>query len=129
MPFAPVTMAPHAAKCYVDVERASEAGRFMTISFYATDWMKKVSPGVVHIDGTVRPQILQASDNPGMYDILEIYHAKTGIPSLLNTSFNMHEEPIVATADDACKAFGLAKLDYLILGPFLVRQPMVERMV
>ena len=122
MPFAPVTMEPYAAQCYLGVENALEAARFMTISFYATDWMKENCPGVVHLDGTVRPQILRATDNPGMYRILDQYRRLTGIPSLLNTSFNLHEEPIVAAAPDACRAFKTAGLDYLICGPFLARQ-------
>ncbi len=119
MPFAPMTMEPHAAKCYQNVEGALEAARFMTISFYATDWMKEKCPGVVHIDGTVRPQVLRASDNPGMYRILEEYYRLTGLPSVLNTSFNMHSEPIVATADDACLAFKESELDHLVIGPFV----------
>lgn len=119
MPFAPITMEPFAADCFVDVEKAEQAARFMTISFYATDWMRKVSPGVVHVDGTVRPQILHQADNPKMYRILDLYRERTGVPSLVNTSFNLHSEPIVASAHDACLAFTSAKLDYLILGPFL----------
>ena len=122
MPFAPMTMAEHAAQCYVDADRGLDPARFMTISFHATEWMKEHSPGVVHVDGTVRPQILLPQDNPGMHRILEEYHRITGNPSLLNTSFNMHGEPIVATADDACRSFVRAGLDYLILGPFLATQ-------
>ena len=122
MPFAPITMEPFAADCFVDVEKAKEAARFMTISFYATDWMRKISPGVIHVDGTVRPQILRQSDNPKMYRILELYKERTGVPSLVNTSFNLHSEPIVASPYDACLAFTKAKLDYLILGPFLARR-------
>ena len=122
MPFAPVTMEPYAQQCFIDVDKAPEAGRFMTISFWATDWMKQNCPGVVHIDGSVRPQILRQSDNPGMYRILEEYRKLSGIPCLVNTSFNMHEEPIVATAKDACRAFLLSGLDYLIAGPYLATQ-------
>lgn len=123
MPFAPVTLFEYADKCYRDVERATEAARFMTISFQATDWMKQVSPGVVHLDGTVRPQILRADDNPDMHAILTAYHRLTGIPSLLNTSFNLHHEPIVNSAADACRSFLRSELDAIIAGPFLARRP------
>lgn len=122
MPFAPMTMAEHAARCYRQVNKALEAARFMTISLDATDWMKDNCPGVVHLDGTVRPQIIASADNPGMYRILEEYFKLTGIPSLLNTSFNLHQEPIVATPRDAIRSFQISQLDYLILGPYLVRQ-------
>ncbi len=121
MPFAPMTMEPYAAQCYENYAGAAEAARFMTISFYASDWMKENCPGVVHIDGTVRPQVLRASDNPGMYGILEEYHRLTGLPSVLNTSFNMHSEPIVASARDACLAFKESRLDRLIIGPFIAK--------
>jgi carbamoyltransferase len=120
MPFAPMTLAEHAARCYHDTEGSPDAGRFMTVSYHATDWMKENCPGVVHIDGTVRPQILHAADNPGMHRLLVAYEKRTGMPSLLNTSFNMHHEPIVGTAHDACRAFIEADLDHLVLGPFLV---------
>ena len=122
MPFAPMTMAEHAHRCYKDAGQAMDPARFMTIAFHATEWMKHKSPGVVHVDGTVRPQILGRDDNPAMHAILAAFHDLTGNPSLLNTSFNMHGEPIVTTADDACDAFVRAGLDYLILGPFLVEQ-------
>ena len=119
MPFAPMTMVEHAAASYHGAEQGLDPARFMTISFHATDQMKALSPGVVHVDGTVRPQILAREQNPDMYDILAAHHDLTGNPSLLNTSFNMHGEPIVNSAEDACHAFLKAELDYLILGPFL----------
>ncbi|NLH48947.1 MAG: carbamoyltransferase [Myxococcales bacterium] len=122
MPFAPLVMASHAAQCFLNAAAAREPGRFMTISFYATDWLKQNCPGVVHVDGTVRPQIIDRDDNPPMYRLLEEFHRLTGIPCLLNTSFNLHEEPIVCSAADACRAFRAAKLDYLIAGPFLARR-------
>ena len=55
--------------------------------------------------------------------IIEAYEAYTGLPTILNTSFNMHEEPIVCTARDAVRAFLMGKLDYLALGPYLIRHP------
>ena len=58
--------------------------------------------------------------------ILREYHELTGIPSMINTSFNMHEEPIVCTPDDAIRAFLQGNLDYLAIGDYLVRHPAVE---
>lgn len=121
MPFAPVTLFDSRDKCYLNVDGAIEAARFMTISFYCTDWMKKISPGVVHVDGTARPQIIKEEDNPSYYRILKEYYNVAGIPSLINTSFNMHNEPIVCSPDDAIQSFKLAKLDYLAIGNFLVK--------
>jgi carbamoyltransferase len=119
MPFAPVTLVEHAAECYHNWEGARAATRFMTISLHCTDYMKRVSPGVVHVDGTARPQVLGREDNPGYYDILQAYHARTGIPSLINTSFNLHGEPIVCTPEDAVRSFLNGHLDVLAIGPFL----------
>ena len=93
----------------------------MTSSFNCTDWMKKISPGVVHVDGTARPQLLAEEDNPSYYRILKEYYNLTGIPSLINTSFNMHDEPIVCTPQEAIHAFKKAKIDYLVMGRFLVK--------
>ncbi len=123
MPFAPVTPAEEAARCYKGIEGAEYTAKFMTITFDCTEEMKKMSPAVVHVDGTARPQIVSQEDNPEYYEILRRYQKLTGIPNLINTSFNMHEEPIVCSPYDALRAFKLGHLDYLIAGPFLVEKP------
>jgi len=119
MPFAPVTLQEYADKCYLNIEHVKHNAKFMTISVDCTEWMKSISPAVVHIDGTARPQLIQENDNPSYYKILKEYHRLTGIPSLINTSFNMHEEPIVAGPEDAIRAFKAAQLDYLAIGNYL----------
>ncbi|MDD5560775.1 MAG: carbamoyltransferase C-terminal domain-containing protein [Candidatus Omnitrophica bacterium] len=122
MPFAPVTLEEYAEKCYKNTEKVKHNMKFMTISIYCTEWMKSISPAVVHVDGTARPQIINEDDNQSYYNILKEYHRITGIPSLINTSFNMHEEPIVSSPDDAIRAFRAAKLDYLAIGNYLISQ-------
>ena len=84
--------------------------------------MKSISPGVIHVDSTARPQILSQTDNPSYYAILKEYHRLTGIPSLINTSFNMHHEPIVNTPTEALEAFLQAGIDYLAIGNYLVEK-------
>jgi len=121
MPFAPVTMEEYAGLCYANIEKVKYNSKFMTIAVDCTEWMKQVSPGVVHVDGTARPQLIKEEDNPGYYRILKEYHRITGIPSLINTSFNMHEEPIVCTPSDALRAFKKAGIDYLAIGNYLVK--------
>jgi len=76
---------------------------------------------VVHVDGTARPQLIHESDNPSYYRILRRYYEMTGLSSVINTSFNMHEEPIVCTPYDALRAFKLGHLDYLAINNFLVK--------
>jgi len=123
MPFAPVTLFEAREKCYHNIAGAEHTAEFMTVTFDCTDFMRESCPAAVHVDGTARPQLIKRDVNPGYYDILKEYEKLTGIPSLINTSFNMHEEPIVNSPDDAVRAFLDGKLDYLLLGPFLVQNP------
>jgi carbamoyltransferase len=120
MPFAPATLYEAREKCYLNLSGAEFTALFMTITFDCTPWMRENCPAAVHIDGTARPQLVTAESNPSYYRILQEYEKLTGIPSVINTSFNMHEEPIVCTPADAIRAFQLGKLDYLAIGPFLV---------
>jgi carbamoyltransferase len=82
--------------------------------------MKTHCPAVVHVDGTARPQLIDRETNPSYYAILEEYRKLTGLPSIINTSFNMHEEPIVCTAADAIRAFRDSGVDHLAIGNFLL---------
>ncbi|MDQ3069291.1 MAG: carbamoyltransferase [Acidobacteriota bacterium] len=123
MPFAPVTLAEHADACYEGLDKYRHAAEFMTVTSTCTPSMRAASPAVVHLDGTARPQLIRREIDPFYYDTLAAYHARTGIPSLVNTSFNMHEEPIVCTPDDAVRAFLRGHIDCLVLGPFLVEHP------
>jgi carbamoyltransferase len=73
----------------------------------------------VHVDDTARPQFVNRKINPSMHAILSYFYEMTGHPILVNTSFNMHEEPIVCTPEDAVRAYLSSRLDYLACGPFL----------
>jgi carbamoyltransferase len=121
MPFAPVTLKEYADKCYRNMNGASHAARFMTITFDCTDWMKKHCPAVVHVDGTARPQLIDKDLEPSYYRIVDEYRKITGLPCVINTSFNMHEEPIVCTPYDALRAFQLGHLDFLAINQFLIK--------
>ena len=122
-PFASVVLEEYADQCFHGLEGAERAARFMTMTFGCTSWMRKHCPGVVHVDGTTRPQIVRRQDNPGLFRILEEYHRLTGLPVLLSTSFSFRGEPSVCTPEDAIRVFGLGHLDYLALGPFLAVNP------
>jgi carbamoyltransferase len=123
MPFAPATLFDHRDENYLRMHGAEYAAQFMTVTVDCTEKMKRESPAAVHVDGTARPQLVSAESSPGFHRILTEYHRLTGLPSLINTSFNMHEEPIVCTPDDAIRAFLQGNLDYLAIGHFLVRHP------
>jgi carbamoyltransferase len=124
MPFAPAVLAEEAHDLFHGILPASiKTAEFMTITFDCTDQMKRHSPAAVHVDGTARPQFVSESSNPSFYGILKHYQALTGIPVLINTSFNMHEEPIVCSPADAVRAFLLGNIDYLAAGNLLVKHP------
>lgn len=123
MPFAPATIVEDAELCYVDMNGAEDTARYMTITFDCTDWMKETCKGVVHIDGTARPQLVSPEDNPSFYRIIAEFKKLTGLGTIINTSFNIHEEPIVCTPADAIRAFKIGHLDYLAIGPFIAKSP------
>ena len=123
MPFAPSTLYEEAPRCYDGVRGGETPARFMTITFQCTDWMRTHCPGVVHLDGTARPQLVRREDNPGYYTLIEEFRRRTGLPTVINTSFNIHEEPIVCSPADAIRAFSIGHLDYLAVGDFLVSNP------
>lgn len=120
MPFAPITMAEHAASRYANLDRMVYTAEFMTMTTNCSAQMKAESPAAVHVDGTARPQLVSAETNDRVYSILREYNRESGIPTLINTSFNMHEEPIVCSPDDAIRAFKDGALEILVLGDFLV---------
>jgi carbamoyltransferase len=123
MPFAPAILFEERGGCFSDMEGAEHAAQFMTITFHCTSWMKKHMSGVVHLDDTARPQLVQRAQNPEYYAILEAFRDRTGLPGVINTSFNMHEEPIVCSAADAVRAFLEGGIDYLAVGDHLIRHP------
>ena len=126
MPFAPVTLAEHAGERYQNVNVVRFTSEFMTVTTDCTPRMRQESPAAVHVDGTARPQLVRRESNPSLYKVLSAYHQRTGIPTLINTSFNMHEEPIVCSPEDAVRAFQSGGLEVLALGPFIARQPAVH---
>ena len=123
MPFAPVTLWERASACYEHTRGAEHAAEFMTVTFDCTPLMKQHCPAAVHVDGTARPQLIRREVNPGYYDILAEHERLSGSPSLINTSFNMHEEPIVCTPQDAVRAFLDGRIDGLAIGPYYVDNP------
>ena len=108
---------------YLNLDGADHTAEFMTITFDCTDEMMKSCPAAVHVDGTARPQLIKREVNPGYYDIIAEYQKLSGIATVINTSFNMHEEPIVCDPGEAVRAFLLGHLDILAMGPFLVASP------
>ncbi len=122
MPFAPILHDDQYGAAIVDGHKAWHASQFMTISFDVTPAMRDACRGGVHVDDTVRPQRVDPAVNPRMAAILAAYHRRTGQPALINTRFNLHEEPIVCSPEDAVSSYLRAGLGALVLGPFLVER-------
>ena len=114
MPFAPVVSEEDANSIFDinDVNRYTS--RFMTITCLVKNEWKERIPAVIHIDGTARPQIITRDSNPLYFDILMEYKTLTGIPVLINTSFNAHEEPIVNTPEECLKALQDQRVDAVV---------------
>ena len=127
MPFAPATLRERAEEGYHNIGANDFPAKFMTITFDCTDEMRENYPAVVHVDQTARPQFVDEKYNPSFYRIIKEYEKLTGLHSIINTSFNMHEEPIVCTPADAVRAFKLGHLDYLAIGNFLAANPVAAR--
>jgi carbamoyltransferase len=123
MPFAPVTLWEARDRCYQGVAGAENAAEFMTITFDCTPFMRSTCPAAVHVDGTARPQLVRREVSPDYYDIVAEYEKLSGIPSVINTSFNMHEEPIVCAPREAIAAFLASNLTALAIGPFVAIAP------
>lgn len=122
MPFAPAVLGEDADRYFIGAERAPDAAQYMTITFDCTEEMKADCPAAVHVDGTARPQLVFADVNPSFHRIIGEYKNLSGKSAVINTSFNMHEEPIVYTPDDAIRAFTDSKIDYLAMGDFICWQ-------
>ena len=120
MPFAPITMSEFFDDMYFNTKKNKRACEYMTVTLDCTKQMKKLSPAAIHIDGTARPQIVYKNKNPKLYQILKDYYKISKIPNLINTSFNMHEEPIVYSPNDALRGFLQSKIDYLYIGNYLI---------
>ena len=114
MPFAPV-IAEEDARSVFDISDVNAyAARFMTITCgVKQEWRDRI-PAVVHVDATARPQIIRRADNPLYYDTLAAFKAETGLPAVVNTSFNVHEEPIINTPEEAARALVDNRVDYLL---------------
>lgn len=121
MPFAPVVYDKQASILFKDLKGVNYTCKFMTITRKCTQLMEKIAPAAVHIDGTARPQIVDKKANEFYYNILKCYAEKTNNSSvLINTSFNLHGEPIVSTPQEAIKSFKNANLDFLVVNNYLV---------
>jgi carbamoyltransferase len=114
MPFAPVVLDEDIDANFDNIASKKFAMEFMTVTCHTKTVFQEKAPATNHIDNTARPQIAFARTGR-IYEILKSFKALTECPVLINTSFNMHGEPIVNTCEDAVKSFLASRLDYLLV--------------
>jgi carbamoyltransferase len=95
---------------------------FMNVAFDASEKLIKDAPAIVHVDGTARVQLVHQEFHPLFHRLLKTFEHKTGIPVLLNTSFNLKGEPIVCNFSDALRTFFSSGMGVLAAGNFLIKK-------
>jgi len=122
MPFAPVVRREDAEEVFDLSSITMHAATFMTITTDVHERYKKDITAAVHVDNTARPQVIEREDNPLYFDILTNYKELSGIPCLINTSFNAHEEPIINTPAEAVRALVTDRVDFLVMKSLIVEK-------
>ena len=116
-PFAPSILRERVAEWF----EIDEDVPFMSHVFPIREEKRARIPAVTHVDGTGRLQTVQREENPRYYRLIETFEARTGVPMLLNTSFN-ENEPIVCKPEEALDCFLRTKMDVLVLENWLVER-------
>ncbi|MBI3396897.1 hypothetical protein HY045_00310 [Candidatus Woesebacteria bacterium] len=121
MPFAPTILESKAAT-FIENPKKLDA-RYMIVAFETKkDHQEDILAAIHPYDKTARPQVLNKTDNPGYFQLINEFRKITGIGAVLNTSFNIHGEPIVCTPTDALSTLNRSGLKYLIMGKYLVKK-------
>jgi carbamoyltransferase len=123
-PFCPSVLAEDARQWFVIGKEASSA-QFMLMAYPVQPSKRALIPAVVHVDGTSRIQSVERCVNPKYHALISSFRKKTGVPMLLNTSFN-DREPIVCTPEDAVRTFLKTEIDHLAIGDFLLHKHQVS---
>jgi carbamoyltransferase len=124
-PFAPIVLAERAHEIF---EGEGESPFMLLVKRVRPEWRDRI-PAVVHVDGTARVQSVRREHNERLHDLLNEFEKISGVPVLLNTSFNIKGEPIVETPEDAVKCFLSTGMDYLVLHDILVAKKKMHRVL
>jgi len=116
MPFAPVVLKEMAEEVFIGANKSAYAAEFMTCCYTVKEeWIEKIPACIHEVDNTGRPQFANSDTNPDWHNLLYAYWKRTGIPVLLNTSFNGHGEPIIDTPSQAFVHLEKGTIDFLIM--------------
>jgi carbamoyltransferase len=117
-PVAPVVLEEEASKWFVN----ADVSPFMLFVYDVRPDQANRIPAVRHVDGTARVQTVNRAQHPLYYDLLKAFQRRTGVPVLVNTSFNTRGEPIVCSPRDAVESFWTSPLDALVIGSFILEK-------
>jgi len=129
-PFAPSIAAERAGEYFeafpaengADAASRNYPATFMLLVFPVKEEKQPIIPAVTHVDGSGRLQTVHRDTNPLYYRLIEKFGEATGVPVVLNTSFNLKGEPIVSTIQNAYNTFAKSGMDTLVAGRFLIRK-------
>ena len=121
-PVAPVVLEDEAPKWF----KGAKVSPYMLFVYEIPEDKADRIPGVRHVDGTARIQTINRDQNPPYYDLIKAFYERTGVPVLINTSFNTLGEPIVCAPRDAVECFWTSAIDALVMGPYLLLRPGVK---
>src|SRR5204863_5156000 len=112
-----------------EIFEGKEDSPYMLLAKRVTpQWRDKI-PAIVHVDGTARVQTVREETNPALYRLLKEFEALTGVPVLVNTSFNVKGEPIVETPQDAVNCFLTTGVDHLVMHDTIVSKTAMHKVV
>ncbi|QDQ15047.1 carbamoyltransferase [Streptomyces spectabilis] len=117
-PFAPVVLESEAPRVFEMGKKTSSP--YMTFVFPVRPEYQERIPGACHVDGTARVQTVDDRQNPDLARLLRAFTARTDVPCLLNTSFNVAGEPIVCSPEDALECFLATEIDHLVIDRYVV---------
>ncbi|MES2691191.1 MAG: carbamoyltransferase C-terminal domain-containing protein [Bacteroidota bacterium] len=120
MPFAPSVIDYKIKEYMPKYDETCPAADYMTITYDVDPQYHEQLQAVVHVDGTARPQLVKKETNPYYYGIIDEFYKLTGCGAIVNTSFNVHEEPIVSTPQSAFKALEDKRIDALVLDDYFI---------
>lgn len=122
MPFAPVCREEVADDLFKNLDGGRDSARFMTMTFDCTDEFIKNYPAACHIDNTARPQIIRSEDDSFMWLLLKEYERRTSKKALINTSFNLHNWPIIENELVGIKSWITSDTDCLVIGNVIIEK-------
>ena len=121
-PFAPVVAVEDALKYFECDDPIPLPTDFMLMVYPIVPSMRKKIPAVTHVDGSGRLQTIRKEQNPRYWGVVKAFGKLSGVPILINTSFNIRGEPIVCTPQDAYRCMTGTGIDYLVMDRFLIKR-------